>query len=354
MKHNRNILVPVLVGPAILAFSTLGADLSFHPAKGTSLTKTVIQTAEMSLDDMTISQNGQEIDPSMLGSVEMQMTTEQTVTFTDTYADVADGQAKQLRRTFDELASKVNTSMSNPMMGDMDMDVNSESELEGMTVKFTWDADADEYVASFADDAEGDAKLLEGLRADLDYTGFLPSGEVEKGATWDVDPLNMLAVLAPGGSLKLEPVDMDESMMGMGAGPTPSADEFLQAIEGSVKAEFLGLREGDGPSIAVIKLTFDITSASDLTDLIKETMKDMEMPEMEMEFDSFDMEFAYEGEGEIHWNVAAGHIAGFEISGEVTMSIDQSMNISMQGMEMAMEQSMTLSGSQSVNLSTSE
>ena len=66
MKHT-NRLALLLAFPALIAFTQPGQEPAFAPAEGSSVTKTYENTEEMSLDEMSVSMNGQEQDPSMMG-----------------------------------------------------------------------------------------------------------------------------------------------------------------------------------------------------------------------------------------------------------------------------------------------
>lgn len=351
MKHKRNILAPLLVAPALLALVPRGDQPTFAPEPGTSLTKRIENSYEISLDDMSMVMNGAEMDASMLG-MEMTTSTSQVVTVVDKYEALGSGRPTSLRRTFEELSSATSIAMSNAMMGDQDVDAPGSSELEGLTVVFTWDDDAGEYEVAFADDSDGDADLLEGLAEELDLRGLLPEGEVSEGDAWDIEPDMLRQVFAPGGAVKIEP--KEAGMMGMQS-PQFSQDQMLGEFDGEVAAEYVGTREEDGVRVAVIRISADISSARDLTDVVDEAMAEMELPEgmeLEMEVESFDMEFMFEGEGELLWNLGTGLIHSLHLSGEVNQTIDTAMNMNAGGMEQALEQSMSLSGTHTVTITT--
>lgn len=352
MKHKRNILAPLLVAPALLALASRGDQPTFAPEPGTSLTKRIENSYEISLDDMSMVVNGAEMDASMLG-MEMTTSTSQVVAVVDEYEAVGGGRPTTLRRTFEELSSATSIAMSNAMMGDQDVDAPGSSELEGMTVVFTWDEDAGEYEVAFADDSDGDADLLEGLAEELDLRELLPDGEVSEGDAWDIDPEVLRQVFAPGGAVKIEPEEMGD-MMGMQS-PQFSQDQMLGDFDGEVSAEYVGAREEDGLRVAVIRISADVSSARDLTEIVDEAMSEMELPEgmdIEMEVESFDMEFMFEGEGELLWNLATGLVHSLHLSGEVNQTIDMAMNMNAGGMEQALEQSMSLSGTHTVTITT--
>ena len=349
MNHRRTPLLPFVLAPAFLAFVSRGENPSFGPEEGTSVTKRIEQSTNITLDDMLMSMNGQEMDAASMG-MEMESTSTLTVVVTDTYTSVGSGRPTKLVRTFDELGSNTSISTQTPM-GPQDMDLDGASELQGLSVVFEWDDEAGDYAVSFADGVEGDDELLVDLAEELDLRQLLPTSEVSEGDTWEVEPDALRQLFAPGGALKIEPEDMDE-MMGMG-GPPPSADQMIGEIEGEVTATFNGTRDEDGVNVAVIALKVDVSSANDLTEMMSEMMAEAELPggmEAEMEVNSYDVEFAFEGEGELLWNMSAGLAHSMALTGEVSNTMDMDMNMNMAGNEMAMENSTTLSGNQEVRL----
>lgn len=352
MKHKRNLILPALLLPALLAFSSRADDVSFHPGGGATLTKTYTQSQEISLDEMSVSQNGQEIDPSMFGGMEMTTTSNQTITVTDEYVTMGDGQPGKLRRTFDKLSADTNATTSNPMMGEQSTDMTSQSELEGLTVVFTWNAEEGKYDLAFDEDAGGDEELLEGLVEDMDLRGLLPDAEVSAGDVWDVDPEAVRTIFAPGGAVKLLPDNLDE-LMGGNNGPQPTPDQFLGDLEGEVSAEYGGTRDEDGVTVGVITLKLDVHSAKDLTDFMLEMMDNVEVPGAEdMSIDSFDMEFAFEGEGQLLWNLEAGLPYSLDLTGTVSTIVDTAMSMTVQGRKMGMETALTMAGSMTLGLET--
>lgn len=347
MKQKRYIL-PVLVAPALMAFGTRGAEVSYHPEKGSTVSKTFEMQSEIALDEFTIAQNGQEMDPSMIGEMEVNVTTTVTIAVTDEYVAVERGaRPTKLTRTYDTLSTKSTYAGSNPMVGDMSQEMDGASELEGLRVTFTWDDDAGEYIAEFAEDSDGDQALLEDLTEDLDLRDFLPSSEVSEGDTWEVDPAELREIFVPGGAVKIE-MDVPDEMDMSGAQPSPS--EFMGDFDGEVTAEFVGLREEGGVKVAVIAIEAEVSTAKDMTSFAEEMMGGMEGVDMTVE--SMDMEWEFEGKGELLWNVERGVVYSFDMSGEISQTIDTAVGISMQGMEMNVEQSMVFSGTQAVTLTT--
>lgn len=341
----RTFLVPALLVPALLAMESHGDAPTFAPEAGSSLTKRFETQVDISLDDSEMVVNGEE--QSMPMESETHVTT--TIAFTDRYDAVGDGRATKLTRSFDELSSETTGSQTGPM-GSNDVDVSGQSDLEGESVVFSWDEDAEEYDAAFDEESSGDDELLEGLVADTDFTAFLPDGDVAEGDAWDVEPSAILGLIAPGGSLNITDDSAPAGTSPGGSGPSDLLEEF----DGEIAATFAGLREEDGARLAVIELEIDVSSAVDMTEMMLEALSGSEdMPDgLEMDVESADMEFLFEGSGEIVWNLSAGIVYSARISGDVEQIIDQSMHISFGGQEQSMETSSTSTGTQTVTLAT--
>jgi hypothetical protein len=345
MKRSKLLLLTLAV-PALVSLAVPGDRLHFAPEAGTELTKSFNTTVELSLDEMRMVMNGEEQDPSMF-EMEMTMTNSSEYSWTDTYMSLGEGRPTQLVRSFDTLSNMTTTSQSNQFTGSVDFDVSSTSELDGVSIVFTWNEEDGEFVASFPEDEEGDADLLEDLTEDTDLRGFLPEGAVAEGDTWSADPGYLINLLGPGGNLKLVPNEED---LPDGAGPQPGSDlsfnEMLGEIEGEVTCEYKGLRDVDGHKLASIAIEIDVSSANDLTELIKKKMEEIDLSAqgVEMDFQSADVELAVEGEGTLLWDVEGGFFSSFEFSGDMSQTMDMAMSMNTPGGDMDIEQTMEMSG----------
>lgn len=351
MHATKVLILPALLLPLplLLGSNAPATRIAFTVADGASLTKTFEVKADLNLEDMTVSGAG-----GMMPEMEMTMAVNYKVTVSDEYQKVDGGSVRKLKRTFDDIASEVNTSMKMEIMGqsrDQDMNASAESELESKSILFTWDAEKKEFKLAF-DPAGGDEELLKGAREDMDLRALLPDAEVKEGEEWQLDPKELVDVLAPGGNLALKPKEGGEAGAGMGAsGMENMADMFGEDVEGKATAKFTGMREVDGKQMAVVKLSFDLKAKTDMTEKIKEQMAKEDLPPelTKMEFDHMDIEYALQAEGELLWNVAGGHFHSLELSGTTTFKSDQAMSIEVQGKSMNIEQSMEFAGTTSFN-----
>ncbi|MBI5362345.1 MAG: hypothetical protein HZA53_04140 [Planctomycetes bacterium] len=355
MNAKHLFVSAALIAPVLAAFALPGEKVRFAPAEGSSATKNFESKMELTLDHMAITMNGQDVPG--VPEMDMNLTHTQKVGVTDEFVAMGDGRPKKLKRHFDTLTSDSAMSMKMEMMGQsnsQDHNSEAESELDGKTVLFTWDAEAKEFKKAL-DPAEEKPELLKGLDEDMDLRALLPESEVKVGDEWDVDVKSLVSVLAPGGDLAFKPKEGDKEGMGMGMGMNPSMgsmhDYLSDLLEGEAKAKLADVREEDGAKLAVIKFTVKIASQKDMTDIVQEAMKNTELPGgMEVELDHMDIDFKMEGEGELVWNMKTNQFSSFELSGPVHMNMDMAMKISGQGQNMNMEQALEMSGTNTMSV----
>lgn len=349
MKTKILTFAALLTVPAALAFQPRATSISFTVAEGATKNKSFTNNLEMSLDDMSMLMNGNE--SPMMPDISLQVSAGFELQVTDEYVKMREGAPATLSRTYESMDQTRNSEMEMDIMGQVtsqDSSAGSESELEGSTVHFKWNSDEGDYKPSFPDD-EGEAELLEGLTEDLDFRSLLPDDEVSEGDEWKVEPIALRDILLPGGDLKLIPEESDDEadMMGMNSDVGSANDWFTDDLEGEVLATFAGMRETEGGTkVAAITFTFEITNAVDLTESMQEGMDDADLPPEvgEMELNSVDLELELEGEGTLLWDISAGCAHSFEMESDLALLMDVSMDISAQGMDMNIEQSLEFSG----------
>lgn len=337
--------------PLTLVLAPTVDELQHKHTEGQELRRSFEVVTKLTLDEMRAAVNGEEVDPAMMGEQEMDTETRYTLAVLDEIQAVSDGSPTRLARTYEEIAVKSTTFQSNSMVGDMDTEQDGTSELEGL--KVTFDQREGEWVPSFPEDVHGDDELLEGLIADLSLADFLPEGEVAEGDAWELDPQLMIHLIVPGGDLKIELEELEEAGMGM-SNSTPSPTEAWGEIDGDLSAEYGGVREEDGRRLAVIRITFDVYSAKDMSEMLEEVLAEVEGPngmDMDIDLHSADAENEYEGSGELLWDMAAGRLAGVRLSGDLGSTIDMVMSMEVQNQSMELEQTLVLSGTQKIEAS---
>jgi len=348
MKLKLVWTLPLLAATSLCALRAPGDKLSFHPTAGSTLTRSYESRQEISLDEVEMTMNGQPF-PTGAGE-EMTMVQTQSLEIGDEFAKIEGGKSLQLVRSFTKISSEGEFTMNNPMMGgEQNNTVTAKTELEGKTVVFDWDEAASEFKKSFKPEGP-DEKLLEGLVEDIDFKAFLPEkAEVAEEDSWSVDVAAMKTVLLPGGNLSLKPEKDGEPGGEMNMFGDNPADAFGD-LEGEVKATYKGARDVEGTSCGVIALEFKVKSAQDMSDKVAEAMEKQNTQGVEIRVDHMDVVLSLEGEGELLWDLKAGHVHSFSMSAKVKNQIDMAMQIGMGEKNMEMERKMDMSGSYELKL----
>lgn len=346
MKNSTTLVATALLAPVLLAFLPTADKVAFTAEEGLSVTRVFETKTAMTLDDMEMTMNGQPFPMEI--EMDMNMNMSSTIAVTDEYGASAEGRPSRLTRSFDELTQLTEISVENDMMpdGGMDNSIDAESQLEGKTVVFTWNADEEAFEKAY--DGEGEEDLLEGLEEDMDLRRLLPSEDVSEGDTWEIDVKVLRSVMSPGGNLALLP---DDDAMG-GMEGMPGMDNmsnlnsmFEDLIEGEASGEYKGTREVDGVRCGVIQVKVDVSASADMSDQVADAMEGLPDEMGEMSIDNMDMEVQVEGEGTLLWDLAAGVPHSFELNGEMSMTLDMGFSISMGEQDMSMEQMLDMSGS---------
>ncbi len=323
---NKQLLATL---PLLAAFATPRAEeeISFRPSEGLAFTFVFTQETELELAEQSGSGSRGDEEMEMPDvDVDLTLVREQRIVFKDEIQEVGDGRIRKLRRTFDEITQTESTEYSGPE-GDNSDESDGASDLEGMTVVFTWDDDEEEFIVEFEDE-DGDEDLLEDLVCDIDFRGFLPSGAVSRGDSWDVDIEAFDQMLDPGGDLHILGEDEEEG------DDDEISDQIDDNLDGEVTCKLAEIREEGGVRIAVIEIK-----------AIAETGADMDA-----DFDtpygsgsmSQEIRIGFDLEGQLLWNLASGHFAGFELEGDFSYATDVSQEIP--DMEFSVEQTQEFEG----------
>lgn len=347
MKNHTLHVSALLLFPALLlGLNPAATRVKFSPSDGSSLTKTFENKATLTQDSFTMTGAGTTPD------MEMTMTMNQKVTVTDEYTTVKDGAPKKLKRTFDELGGDSSMAMKMTVMGqtqENSQNIRTKSELAGKKVVFTWNAEKSEYVKAF-DPEEDKAELLKDLAEDMDYRSLLPESEVKEGDTWSPDVTKVRHIFAPGGALALKPENADDASIKLGGDELSTLTNAMgDSLEGEVKAELTGVKEVDGVSLATIHLKLKVHSATDMTEEVRKMIEKGDLPPGAdgLEVDHVDMEFKFEGEGDLVWDIAGGHFKSFDLTGEQSISMDQGVKLEVMGKKMELNVQRSMSGSTS-------
>ena len=322
------IRTPTLLLPSLFAvtaaFVAPADTLAFKVEPKAKLSKTFEMKLEMRSTEMSMTFDGEDQSGGM-GMPEITVTNEEKLEFTDEYGAIADGHPTKLVRTFDEVAGKSGQQFEAP--AGMEMEGGEESSeqssaLQGKRVAFT--LKDDEWSAAWPEGEKGDDELLEKLDADLDFVGFLPKKPVSDGDTWELDVKLMKSVMSPGGELHLKDEGEDED--------SEQDEQLKRAIEdnlaGKTTATYKGKREEGGVEVFVIEIKSDLTSKG----------------EMDQGEGKAAIESGFELEGEVLWNVKAGHLHAYKLAGKMHFKMDSTNEIDFGGETHEMSQKIRFEG----------
>jgi len=202
----------------------------------------------------------------------------------------------RLSRSFVEAERTGETALG---AGEPSPDAPRTSPLTGHEVVFLWVDEEAEHRKLYVGE-RGAAELLEGLEEDLDLRGLLPRGAVSQGDTWNIDPRALGPWLRPAGDLHLA-ADAESGRM---------EELRRRTLTGELEARYLGAREVDGRSLGIFSLAGELEAGGAL-DLGREALGTSDK--------SLEERWSLSLEGEVRWDLAAGHFAEARLAGEVSV-----------------------------------
>lgn len=332
MSKTLLILAAGLAAP-LLSPKLSEHELSFHVSDETSLTTsaTRVLTLELSDGEMSMSFDGEEHEGEA-PEIELVITEEESLVFSDVYTGVADGRAAKIKRTFDEIETSSSQHLVNPEGEEFDEETPGASELTEKTVLFTWDADDESYSCAFDEDVEdGDPELLEELVATADFSWYLPPSAVEVGDTWDIDVEAFRQTSSLSGELAVVregEEDSDDSDFG---------DQFNENLAGEITGELTEIREEDDRRLAVLHVTAELETSIEQTE-------EMELEDGGEGSGTETYEFEFELEGDLLWDLDAGHAVSFTFGGDCAMTLTNEQEFVGQGHEIQIRTSQEFDG----------
>ncbi len=318
------VLVPFLCAAALLA-----DGVAFAPAEDTTLTKRFRFEVDLEMDDLSVMVNGQDIGEMLQLEEDMAASMSIDAAVTDTYEKVGGGRPLALVRAYDELVFAYEANGES--------DETHQDDVEGSQVRFTWNEDDETYDRAFVDeDEEGN---LDVLHEDMDLRALLPEGEVDEGDSWEVDPERVLDVLLPGTDpvSLLTAADIPEEGRGFAQAIAEGFGEIGE--ETTLVCTYRGTRDVDGVEAAIIAVELEGSLGIDLISALSA----MELP-ADADIESATLELQFEGEGELLWNMAAGHLLSFELNADVEIEFDGSVNADVEGNSISAEGQVYFSG----------
>ena len=315
MKTNFRILTFAALTLATLA---PGEGPRFAPEEGTTLSRHLVLESQLELQELSATLNGEEVEGPP-DSWAMSVSNQLELRIADRLGAVADGRMARMERSFTAISRQGSAEQSAPDMEPSATEITMESPLEGESVVFTWDPDAERYqVTPLEEDADLDEDLLAGLTQDLDFAALLSRGDVEVGATWEIDGALLLHYFPPCGDLGFE-VEWDGeedsdglALMAVVLSPFEPIDECKGTLRATLTAVDAETKR------ASIALAGELELSADYSALLRERWEAIEGPG-ENRPNEFAAKFQLELEGELQWDLAHHHMHSLTLSGDQTV-----------------------------------
>lgn len=293
----RTLLLLGALAPLVAAPET--PRVAVEP--GTKLTKTFTNELHLELEEVNVTVNGEDQgSPPEVPEVTIDDAGE--IAFVDEYVSTGGGRATELVRTFETLSDESSQTGPGPDGEIVEDSRSGSSELEGESVRFTWDGDAEAYDAVFADeDSDASTDLLDDLDADGDYRFLLPEEDVEVGDSWELDADAFDRISSPGGDLKI--LDDEDD------GDTEFSDQFEDNLSGEVVVTLESIEDG----IATLTVECEVETTVENDEVPEGAPAGMEVLQV--------FTFTFAAEGELIWDMEAGHAVSMELAGDVELTI---------------------------------
>ncbi|MAB79878.1 MAG: hypothetical protein CMJ89_11045 [Planctomycetes bacterium] len=295
MKTTLLLLAPFFLATTL---ATTGPELVFEPEEGTVLTRSFVATVDMDLVDYTATLDGDELE---LNELELKISSVETIEVTDELVGVEDNRPTEIVRTFDELTQEATVTANGEESEQL-----STSALEGRSLRFEWDEDAEYYTIETADEnGDLDDETLEWLEEDMDLRAVLPEDEVEVGDSWEIDEGVYLPLMWPGGLLDFSDEEEEEEVPDY---RRELNQETIENLTGEGEATFENVREEGGVRVAVIRIDLEIETDASATE--SEGPADVD----------HGLDISRRIEGVILWDLDHGHLFSVELEAEVEMT----------------------------------
>lgn len=319
-----------------LAFALPADRVAVAPEKGRELSKSFSVEVSLAVDDLVLLMGGNEM-PVPLDQMELDFS--YSLDVLDAYKEVEEGRIKELVRYYES----VGFSYESPE----DSGEESLDELEGKTVRFSWNDEDSGYDRAF-EDGDDEEDLLKALAAELEMRAMLPEDEVTSGDSWEVALADLASIFAPGWDPKGAAAMSEED----GEVPAAMMDMWAeQFAEANMTCTYRGRRE-DG--LGVIALSMEITPTLDLADAMMEVMAASGEDLGDTQIDDLSLDLEMTGDGELLWNFEQSRFESLELEGELLADLYGVVNMDNQGMIMDFEAEASMTTEYSISASAEE
>jgi hypothetical protein len=310
---------------------------SFHSVAGRKLEKHFVQHSELDLKNSKVSVEGPDGPEDQEGEGQsLKIIDDETIEFTDETVTAGDGKPKKAKRSFTTIENSVN--YESDAEGFEAEAIKNQSGLLEKTVAFTWDSDDKAFTAAWFE-CEGDDDLLKPMVEDADFRGWLPGKKVAEDDTWNIEVSEFNNLQEPSGPMgyKREGAENESE-------DDPMSDGLRANRKGEIKATFKGTRDVDGVKLGVIAFTGKLSTSFE-----HEAERGEEGGSVKRE-----TELSDELEGELLWDLAAGHFYSLNCDAAIKMNTTEAQSFEIEGSTFKLSQSQSFEGKKTYRFTCAE
>ncbi|HJM55866.1 MAG TPA: hypothetical protein QF446_00930 [Planctomycetota bacterium] len=336
---------PILISLAL--FLGNSHDLSVKHEKGQVQRTSFTFEEQRTLSEMSSTVNGE--NQGELDDMQHEQSYEASGVFVDRTVGSTDSKRTVFDREYEELGLEMAVQITPPFGESVDEEASGESDLEGETVRFTWDADEEDFSPAFPEGEGGDEDLLEGLEAEFPWASYLPEEGVDTDDEWDIAPEVLIQTIEVGGDMSM--TNDGEGMLGSAMSEVSGGRDGEYG--GEMTATLVGVNEVDGRDQAEISIEVDVSLVQDNTEIARADMQESDdFPEGAVvpDLESMVIETTYEGEGTLVWDVEGGYLVSLELELELEFTHTIQLLVEFGGQSMDIEQIMTFEGERSMSI----
>lgn len=323
----------MIAGIAFIAFAsplTLAASasaaradvLAFAPKPDATVTKSFTLRHELVVQTMKL----EDAAGSQISQQGMAVTSEITLEVTDTYRGIESGRPVALQRLFRVAGLNVDQVIVGTTGERRPETWVGDTPLKQVSVVFAW-IPAEQGYGRHYDERENLEEYLGGLREDLDLRGLLPAtspAEIAVGSSWAIEPAAFADVFGAGGEVPRSYVQGGSGFLAkpIAAGVAgPLAPVFGGELKGEVRATWKETRAEEGLRLAVIDLRVRLEAKRDQTASARASRRTEELLD-EVSIARATIEWKFEGEGTLLWNLGAGRFEKLTLGGREEVAND--------------------------------
>ena len=310
-------------------------ELAYRSVEGRKLAKRFVQHSELELKASKFTVEGPDGPDENEGAGSYKIIDDETIEFEDVTIAAGEGKPKKAKRTFSTIDNAVNFESDEE---DFEAkEIKNESGLLDKAVMFTWDAEEKSFAAAWFE-CEGNDKLLGPMVEDADFRGWLPGKKVGEDDTWTIDVAEFNNLQEPSGPMGYQREGAEE-----GEDDDTMSEGIRDNRKGEIKATYKGTREEDGVKVGVIAFEGKLSSSF---------ARDVEQDEGPSAHQA--NEQSDEFEGELLWDLAAGHFRSLTCDSKITLSTSEQQSFEIEGHSFKLSQSQTFEGTKTYRFSCEE